>query len=73
VTTQSITISKYFDCFRSHETGRLAAMFLKVPGLPFSMWLERRVTSAGWAVERSRGCLRVYCGRLEGTFSVAAG
>jgi hypothetical protein len=73
VTTHSITISKFFDCFRHHETGALSGVYLKVPGLPFSLWFERRATDAGWAVERSRGCLKVYCGRLEVTLCVDAG
>ena len=66
----SITVSRYFDCFRHHETGKLCGMFLKVPGLPFSMWLERRETDAGWGVERSRGALKVYCGFTEWTFCI---
>jgi hypothetical protein len=61
-------ICRHFDLFTDPDTGALRGVFIKLPGLPFSGFVEWREQSLGWAVEREQGCLKVWAGRLEGTF-----
>ncbi|PSJ53133.1 hypothetical protein [Pseudaminobacter soli (ex Li et al. 2025)] len=61
-------VRRHFDLFTAPDTGALRGMFIKLPGLPFSAMLEWREQNLGWEVEREQGCLKVWAGRLEGSF-----
>lgn len=58
-------INRHFDLFTNPDTGALRALFVKLPGMPFSGFVEWREQNLGWAVEREQGCLKVWAGRLE--------
>jgi hypothetical protein len=61
-------VHRHFDLFTDPDTGVLHGLFVELPGLPFSAMLEWREQGLGWAVEREQGCLKVWAGRLEGSF-----
>jgi len=61
-------ICRHFDLFTDPDTGALRGVFIKLPGLSFSAMLEWREQNLGWAVEREQGCVKVWAGRLEGSF-----
>lgn len=61
-------VHRHFDLFTDQDAGALRGLFVKLPGLPFSAMLEWREQGLGWAVEREQGCLKVWAGRLEGSF-----
>lgn len=61
-------VRRHFDLFTDGETGAFHGVFIKFPGLPFSAFVEWREQNVGWAVEREPGHVKVWAGRLEGSF-----
>ncbi len=61
------TIGRHFDYFFDSETKAPRGVFIKAPGLPYSIMFEWLDVNAGVAIERASGGYQLWLGRFTAT------